>query len=333
MIGKKILHYNILEKLGEGGMGIVYVAEDTKLRRQVAIKFLPGHVAVNSEERERFKIEAQAAAAYAEFVGKYLPTIYHWDRAALTWASSNIIPVSNIVSGQGPVRVGSTMSITRFGIYDLAGNVREWCFNESSRGGRFILGGGWNDPAYAFNDAFAQSPLDRSETNGFRCIKYLNMEEVNENLKKMISMPFRDFYSEPKISNVTFAFYLKQFDYDKTPLNAVIESEEDSDDWIKQKIIFDAAYGNEKMMAYLFLPKNVQPPFQTVVYFPGSGAIHQRSSESLSISLRNRFFLQSGRAFLFPVYKSTYERGDDLRSDYPEETNFWKNMSSCGERI
>jgi len=63
MIGKTILHYKIIEKLGEGGMGIVYLAEDTKLKRQVAIKFLPGNVATNNDERERFKIEAQAAAA------------------------------------------------------------------------------------------------------------------------------------------------------------------------------------------------------------------------------------------------------------------------------
>jgi len=63
MIDKSILHYRILEKLGEGGMGIVYLAEDTKLKRQVAIKFLPKHIASNSDERKRFEIEAQAAAA------------------------------------------------------------------------------------------------------------------------------------------------------------------------------------------------------------------------------------------------------------------------------
>ena len=259
------------------------------------------------------------AAAYAEWKGERLPSIFHWNRVAFTLASSRIIPMANL-AGTDLVAVGTTKSMNRWGVSDLAGNVREWTWNESGHGlGRFILGGAWNDPDYAFADAFAQPALDRSPTNGFRCIKLAEPEPNLAKLDRTIDRAFRDFMSEKPVPDAVFAQYLRQFAYDKTPLDAKIEEEKEFPTGVRQKITFNAAYGGERMMAYLFLPKGGPPPYQVVVEFPGSGSIETRSSETLDAG-RIDFLVTTGRALLFPMYKGTYERGGDLHSDYPSET-------------
>jgi len=111
MIGKTISHYKILEKVGEGGMGVVYKGEDTKLKREVAIKFLPHHIAVSDEDRERFKIEAQAAAALNH---PNIATIY-----AIEEIDDEMFIVMEYIDGQelkqridaGPLKVDEALNI------------------------------------------------------------------------------------------------------------------------------------------------------------------------------------------------------------------------------
>ena len=266
------------------------------------------------------------AAAYAEFKGKSLPTIYHWRRAAgfdyasyiprdkllgidLNWFNSFTVQKSNL-NGQDLASVGTYQGMTGYGTSDMVGNVREWCWNEAIPSNqRYILGGGWNDPSYMATSDYIQPPFDRSQTNGLRCVSYLHTDEDLTILKSSFqqSVP-RDFMSEKPVSDQQFEIFKRMFAYDKINLNAVIESEDKSEEnWVKQKISFDAAYNSERVMAYLFLPRNSKPPYQTVVYFPGSNALDVLSSESLQMYIID-FIIKNGRALLYPVYKGTYER-------------------------
>jgi eukaryotic-like serine/threonine-protein kinase len=259
------------------------------------------------------------ASAYAEFAGKTLPTVFHWNHAAQTQGSQLVVPGSNF-RGAATVAVGGDGALSGFGTTDMAGNVKEWCWNESTAGKRFILGGGFGEPTYMFIDQDAQSPWDRRPNFGFRCVKLAAPPPAAAAEK--IEPPFRDFTREKPVSDEVFRAYKGLYAYDRTPLNARDEATETTEDWTREKVTFDAAYGGERVVAYLYLPKNAAPPYQAVVYFPGSNAIH---TDKFDLSVYADFIPKSGRALIAPVYKSTYERRDDLKSDYPEPTAFWRD--------
>jgi len=261
------------------------------------------------------------AAAYAEFVGKSLPSIFHWNRAAYLWNAASIIARSNF-SGIGPVPVGSEQGVSFFGTFDMAGNVREWCWNQN-KDERFILGGGWNDQPYMFTDAYTQDPFDRSPTNGFRCVKYLEPITDTSFVLRPAEIAYRDYSKEKPVSDQVFKSFLRLYAYDKLPLREAIEATDSADDWTRQFVTFDAGYAKERMMAYVFLPRVASPPYQTIVLFPGSETIFSRSSK-VPRAVYFDFFVKTGHAFVFPIYKGTFERGDGFNSDTPDETNSYK---------
>jgi dienelactone hydrolase len=214
--------------------------------------------------------------------------------------------------------------MSRFGAYDMAGNVKEWCWNAAGPGKRYILGGAWNEPVYMFVDADARSPFDREATFGFRCVK-LGPDKLASAITGPIEFPSRDYVNEQPISNEMFNAYRSLFSYDRTDLRSKVESVVQADDSREEKVSFDAAYGNERMTAYLFLPNAGTPPYQAVVYFPGSGALLQRSFDDDEETRFFEYIVRSGRALVFPIYKSTFERGDGLLSDYPNTTSVWRD--------
>jgi dienelactone hydrolase len=262
------------------------------------------------------------AAAYAEYVRKALPTVYHWSRVGSQQFSAAIVPRSNF-AGRGPSRVGASSGMSRFGAYDMAGNVKEWSWNLAGAGKRYILGGAWNEPVYMFTDADARSPFDREATFGFRCVK-LGADRLASTITGPIEFPSRDYANEKPVSNEMFNVYRSLYSYDKTDLRSKVESVVRREDSREERVSLDAAYGNERMTVYLFLPKAGTPPYQAVVFFPGSNALRER----LFDARHARYFeyiVTSGRALVLPVFKSTYDRGDGLLSDYPNTTSVWRD--------
>jgi len=103
---------------------------------------------------------------------------------------------------------------------------------------------------------------------------------------------------------------LSQYYYDPSQLDAKVESIDDSlEYWKVETISFNSAVEDERILAHLFIPKNISPPYQTIVYFPGSGAQRHQTSENLQMHIVD-FIVMSGRAVVYPVYKGTYERSE-----------------------
>ena len=142
----------------------------------------------------------------------------------------------------------------------MAGNVREWCLNASTLGERFILGGAGATRSTPSTMFTRRIPSIDPAINGFRCMTYLDEPDNMASLADPVELPYRDYSTEEPVSNEIFTVYKNLYSYDKTDLNAEIESEDEGQgDWVRQKIVFDAGYGNERMLAYLFLPRNGSP--------------------------------------------------------------------------
>jgi pimeloyl-ACP methyl ester carboxylesterase len=162
---------------------------------------------------------------------------------------------------------------------------------------------------------YTQPPFDRSPTNGFRLATYPGIDQKLSQARLPIpETPPPDLLHAKPVPDDVFAVYRRMYTYDRTPLNANVESADTTPNWIRQKIAFDAAYGHERMILYLYLPKTVKRPLQTIVYFPGSAAAVFKSVDQWR-TIHLDFLIKSGRAFAFPMYKGTFERIDGPRLD------------------
>jgi dienelactone hydrolase len=272
----------------------------------------------NEEDYPVSGISWYEAAAYAEFAGKELPTFTHWIKAkGLETFESYLLSKSNF-KYEGPARVGLYKGMNAFGTYDMAGNVREWCFNGNSSS-RTTCGGAWNDPFYAYRDVNIVNPFDRSEKNGFRCVKYTEKEKIPSICFDTLNLgnpPPEINYKLYLVNDDVFKTVKDQFFYAKTSLDSRIEWKDDSNkNYTLEKVTFSTAYDDKRIIAYLCLPKTAVPPYQTVIMFPGMDWFNPGGSSETMIKDQIagvNYYLKDGRAIIFPVFYGSLERANDI---------------------
>jgi len=246
------------------------------------------------------------ALAYCRSVGKTLPTVSHWRKAFGATFFMEAVTVGNF-SGRGPESTTRLNDVEPWGTVGMAGNVKEWVWNEI-KGQRHILGGAWNEPVYMASADDSRPPMDRAEVNGLRCVKE-TAPSASAAYATSVGARARDYTKERPVDNATFEIFRRFYSYDRTALDARIEQSDDAAEWRRERVSFAAAYGNERVLANILIPKNAPPPYQAVIWFPGSYALDLKHSDGdLPFSYYFDFLPRSGRALVYPVYKGTYER-------------------------
>ena len=250
------------------------------------------------------------AAGYCAFAGKSLPTAYHWFHALGQDQLSDILLYSNI-DGQGKAPAGRFQGLGAYGTYDMAGNVKEWVWNASGEG-RYILGGAWNEPGYLFQHLIAQNPLSREPTNGVRCARY--PEPPAAALMAPITAT-RTYQRPPPLTDEAFSLLKGLYAYDHTPLDARVERVNDSlPNYRQETVSYRTAYSSDRMETHLLMPRSGSPPYQAVIWFPGSDAFLLPSSKSFASPYLFDFLPRAGRVLVYPVYKAMYERAEPMQS-------------------
>jgi serine/threonine protein kinase/dienelactone hydrolase len=250
------------------------------------------------------------ASAYAAFAGKQLPTLVQWLQTTPPDDGAYAVPVSNFsTSALAPVGAYKG-GVAPFGTYDTAGNVREWIANTVDNDLHFILGGSWTSPPYMYSSPEALPPFDRSDTNGFRCV--INSRPLPDGVTGPLKSVGRSFTGFKPANDEVFRAYQALYAYPKVPLNATSDGlVQETAYWREEKVTFDTGYRGQRMSAYLFLPKNVPPPYQTVLFFPSARVDYisdNKGGKNLGDIQFFDYIVQSGRAVMYPIYQDTYER-------------------------
>ena len=208
------------------------------------------------------------AAAYAEFAGKALPTFYHWYKATDIGAAVPVrrhhrlqqLPRTRTGGRGNPRRDvtvrqhghgGQRQGVVRHRVGPRAVHPRR----------RLGRAGSYVHPSRRGCPRGPGSPSTASGACG-------TWRRFPARLAAPVEWAWRDYSAEKPVSDEAFRSYRSFYAYDRTDLKAAVEAVEEAEHWRHEKVSFDAAYGNERVPAHLFLPRNARPPYQTIVFYP-----------------------------------------------------------------
>ena len=257
------------------------------------------------------------ASAFCASVGKRLPTIFEWEKAARNGLAATsegvMMPWGYVRPGTATNRLanfGSSGSapvdaypfgISTWGAYNMAGNVKEWTANPLQNG-YGVTGGSWEDPIYLYPAYGALPATASSPSLGFRCARSQGRDQG----AFRISIATRTPRYTP-VSPAGFPALLQHYRYDNRPLDAQIVETTVTPDWTRHKLRY-VALEADSALAYLYLPAQATPPFQTIIYVASSAAFAQVRTVPEEVEWTAGPNIRAGRAALAIVFQGMAER-------------------------
>ena len=229
------------------------------------------------------------AAAYAEYKSKKLPTIYEWEKAARNGEFTHFVGMvmpwglmhpkesgskrANF-NGRSTLEINSNeFGISPFGCYNMAGNVKEWCFNEMSEG-YVATSGSWEDPIYMWGDFGEFDGFFESGSLGFRCVQLSGVSQADQGTMRIAIDKPAPVYTP--VEESVYKGFLSHFRYDKKNLEPEVIEVQKNENWTREKISL-AGEGNDRIIAYLYLPLHAQKPFQCMTFIPSIDVFYSRN--------------------------------------------------------